>query len=123
MSSILVVWDLEAFYPSSIAAFGDFTDSISNLNSDPTMCAKTYSATISTNTAGFSLTTFNLDASIKKFIISSQSYDQIGIYTGTLKGEITGFPSQFAESQFTITVMDPCLTTTLIQPTQPLNAM
>jgi len=67
----LTVWDLEAFYPSSGAAFIDFTDSISTLNGDPTMCAKTYSATVSTNTGGNSLTNFLLDTGMKQFKISS----------------------------------------------------
>ena len=51
-SVTLVVWDLESFYPSSGAAFTDFTDSISSLNADPTMCAKSYSATVTTNSGG-----------------------------------------------------------------------
>ena len=41
----------------------------------------------------------------------------------TLKGAITDFPSQFDESTFIITVVDPCLTTNLIQPTSTLIAM
>ena len=67
----LVVWDLEAFYPSSGAAFTDFRDSISTLNGDQTMCAKTYSATVSTNNMGNSLTNFLLDSGLKQFKISS----------------------------------------------------
>jgi hypothetical protein len=59
VSSItLVAWDIESFYPSSGAAFTDFTDSISSLNVDPTMCAKSYSATVTTNSGGQSLTNF-----------------------------------------------------------------
>ena len=71
----LVVWDLAAFYPSSGEAFTDFTDSISDFNSDPTMCAKTYSATVSTNSGGNSLTNFLLDTGLKQFKISSQNYN------------------------------------------------
>ena len=67
----LTVWDLEQFYPSSGAAFTDFTDSISTSNSNPTLCAKTYSATISTNTGGNSLTNFLFDTGLKQFKISS----------------------------------------------------
>ena len=71
----LIVWDLETFYPSSGAAFTDFTDSISSLNSDPTMCTKTYSATVSTNSGGNSLTNFLFDTGLKQFKISSQNYN------------------------------------------------
>ena len=67
----LVVWDLEAFYPSSGAAFTDFTDSISDSNGDPTMCAKNYSALVSANSGGNSLTNFLLDTGLKQFKISS----------------------------------------------------
>ena len=67
----LTVWDLERFYPSSGAAFTDFTDSISTSNSVPTMCAKTYSATVSTNSGGNSLTNFLFDIGLKQFQISS----------------------------------------------------
>ena len=119
----LVVWDLEKFYPVSGAAFTDFTDSISTLNSVANMCAKTYSATVTTNSGGNSLTNFLLDTGLKQFKISSQNYNQIGTYTVTLTGSITDFPSQSAQTTFTITVTDPCLTTTLIQPSTPLDAM
>jgi hypothetical protein len=119
----LVVWDSETFYPVSGAAFTDFTDSISTLNSVPNMCTKTYSATVSTNSGGNSLSNFLLDTGLKQFYISSQNYNQIGTYTVTLTGSITDFPSQSAQTTFIITVTDPCLTTTLIQPSTPLDAM
>jgi hypothetical protein len=80
------------------------------------MCAKTYTAISSTNAGGFSLTNFVFDPSLKQFKVSSQSYNQNGAYTVTLKGEITDYPTQYATVTFTITVIDPCLTTTLIQP-------
>ena len=57
----LIVWDPEAVYPVSGAAFADFTDSISTLNNMPNMCAKTYSASISPNSDGYSLTNFIFD--------------------------------------------------------------
>ena len=60
---------------------------------------------------------------MKKFKISSQNYNQIGTYTVTLKGTITDFPNKFAESTFIINVMDPCITTTLIQPLTALVYM
>ena len=47
----LKVWDAEASYPASGVAFADFTDSVSTSNGDPNMCAKTYSATVTINTA------------------------------------------------------------------------
>ena len=78
------------------------------------MCAKTYSATVTTNSGGNSLSNFLLDTGLKQFKISSQNYNQIGTYTVTLTGSITDFPSQFDQTTFTITVTDPCLTTTLI---------
>jgi hypothetical protein len=92
-SITLVVWDPEALYPSFGTAFEEFIDSVSTLNSDPTLCAKTYTAVSSTNAGGFSLTNFVFDPSLKQFKVSSQSYNQIGTYTVTLKGEITDFPS------------------------------
>ena len=41
----------------------------------------------------------------------------------SVNGKITDFPSQFATLIFTITVIDPCLTTTLIPPLLALIAM
>ena len=41
----------------------------------------------------------------------------------TLTGAVTEFPTILATTTFTITVLDPCLTTTLIQPTLPLSDM
>jgi hypothetical protein len=94
VSSItLAVWDLEAIYPTTGTAFSDFTDTISTTNSDPTMCAKTYTATSSTITGGVSLTNLAIDSSLKHFTVSSQNYNQIGTYTITLRGEITDYPS------------------------------
>ena len=62
---VINVWDTAAFYPSSGAAYIDFSDSVSTLNSLPTMCAKTYSATVSTNIGGVNLSGFSLDTSSK----------------------------------------------------------
>ena len=67
----LKVWDSEQLYPNSAEAFPEFEDSISTANNVLTMCAKTYTATTTTNTAGNSLTTFLLDTGSKKFRISS----------------------------------------------------
>ena len=67
----LKVWDAAAFYPTSGAAFAEFADSISTANAVPTMCAKSYSATISTNGGGINLSAFSLDTTSKKFWISS----------------------------------------------------
>ena len=59
ISSItLAVGDLEKFYPSSGPAFFDFTDSVSDEIGDPNNCAKSYSATVTTNSGGKSLTNF-----------------------------------------------------------------
>jgi hypothetical protein len=41
----------------------------------------------------------------------------------TLTGAVTEFPTVLATTTFTITVLDPCLTTTLIQPTLALLDM
>jgi hypothetical protein len=41
----------------------------------------------------------------------------------TLTGAVTEFPTVLATTTFTITVVDPCLTTTLIQPTPALSDM
>ena len=49
---LLDVWDAAAFYPSSGAAFTEFTDSVSDSNFVPLMCEKTYSATVGTNSGG-----------------------------------------------------------------------
>ena len=61
----LKVWDLETVYPASGAAFSDFTDSVSSANGDPNLCAKTYSASVSTNTGGVSLSNFVFNPSTK----------------------------------------------------------
>ena len=116
----LNVWDTLAYYPSSGAAFSDFTDTASTTSGDPTLCSKTYSVTISPTSA---LTTFSLDVVTKKFQIYSGDLSQIGTYTVTLTGAVTSATTQSATTTFTITVVDPCLTTTLIQPTPGLNAM
>ena len=87
----LTVWDDPlAFYPASGAAFTEFTDTVSTTNLVPTMCAKTYTASVTTNAGLISLTAFALNTATKTFTVSSQSYDQIGTYTATLRGEITG---------------------------------
>ena len=59
----LKVWDTLANYPSSGAAYSDFTDTVSTAGGDPTICSKTYSATISPTT----LSTFNLDPTLSQF--------------------------------------------------------
>ena len=41
----------------------------------------------------------------------------------TLTGAVTEVPTKFATTTFTITVVDPCLTTTLIQPTPAFSNM
>jgi len=41
----------------------------------------------------------------------------------TLRGAITGYLDRFAETTFTITVDDPCFSTTLLQPDPALSAM
>jgi hypothetical protein len=41
----------------------------------------------------------------------------------TLTGAVTEFPTVLTTTTFTITVVDPCLTTTLIQPTPALSDM
>ena len=80
----LKVWDVAFDYPFLGPAFAEFTDSVSTLNSVPTMCAKTYTATASTNAASVSLSAFSLNTSTKKFWVSSQAYNQIGTFTVTL---------------------------------------
>ena len=67
----LKVWDVAFDYPFLGTAFVEFSDSVSSLNSVPTMCAKSYTATVSTNGAGVSLSAFSLNTSTKKFGISS----------------------------------------------------
>ena len=116
----LKVWDALAYYPLSGAAYSDFTDTVSTASGNPTLCSKTYTATISPPT---SLSTFNLDTTQSKFQIYSGAYNQIGIYSVALKGAVTEEPTKFATTYFTITVTDPCLTTTLIQPTTALSDM
>ncbi len=64
VSSIsLKVWDTLANYPSSGAAYSDFTDTKSTASGNPALCSKTYTATISPTT----LSTFNLDALLSQF--------------------------------------------------------
>jgi hypothetical protein len=103
---------LQQAYP----AFTDFPDSVSNTNGDPTMCPKTYTATVSTNAGGKSLTSLTLDSSLRQFTISSQSYDQIGSYTVTITAAVIGFTSVTKTATLTVTVKDPCLQTTLTPP-------
>ena len=67
----LTVWDLSQAYQ----AFPEFPDSIATTNGDPTMCPKTYTATVSTNAAGKSLSLFTLDSLTRQFTISSQLYE------------------------------------------------
>jgi hypothetical protein len=111
VSNIFVtVWDTMAYYPSSGVAYTDFTDTISTARGDSTFCSKTYTATITPTT----LTTFSLDSSTSQFLIYSDVYNQVGTYTVTLTGAVTEFPTVLATTTFTITVVDPCLTTTLI---------
>ena len=42
---------------------------------------------------------------------------QHGTYQVTLRADVIGFSSVAVYTTFTITVLDPCLTTTLIPPT------
>jgi hypothetical protein len=65
----LSVWDLVSSH--NTIAFSEFPDTASTTNSFPTMCPKTYSATVTTLTGGISLTTFSLDTSSKQFTVSS----------------------------------------------------
>jgi hypothetical protein len=85
-----MVGDTVANYPTSGIAYTDFTDSVSTASGDPTLCSKTYSATI---TGPAILTTFNLDTATSKFQIYSGAYNQIGTYTVTLTGAVTEFPA------------------------------
>ena len=121
VSSItLKLGDTLASYPSTEVAYTDFTDTVSTTSGDPTLCSKTYTATI---TGPTTLTTFNLDTATSRFQIYSSTYNQIGTYTVTLTGTVTEVPTKFASTSFTITVTDPCSTTTLIQPTTALTDM
>ena len=57
-------YDAVAYYPSPGPAFTEFTDTVSTANGgDPTLCSKTYTATI----APAGLTTFSLDKTTKTF--------------------------------------------------------
>ncbi len=107
---VLKVWDALAYYPLSGAAYTEFTDSASTASGDPSLCPKTYTATI----APTPLTNFNLNAATRQFLIYSDSFSQVGTYTVTLRAEVILYPSKFATTSFTVTVQDPCLTTTLI---------
>jgi len=69
----LKVWDAEALYPLTVAAFTDFVDTVSTLNNYPTMCSKTYTASVTNNAGGNSLTTFSLDVGLSKFKIYSDA--------------------------------------------------
>ena len=60
----LKVWDTIANYPSSGVAYSDFTDTVSTASGDPTLCSKTYTATI---TGPSSLTVFSLDTTNSQF--------------------------------------------------------
>ena len=51
----LTVWDASQFYPLNAQAFTEFSDSVSASNA-PATCSKSYSASVSTNAAGVSLT-------------------------------------------------------------------
>lgn len=113
----LSVWDALAYYPAS--GFTDFTDTVSNASGDPTLCSKTYTASITPTT----LTTFILDTTLSQFQIYSGDYSQIGTYTVTLTGSVTEFPTISASTTFSIVVTDPCPTTSLIQPSIPLEDM
>jgi len=72
-----------------------------------------YTAVVTANAGGFSLTTFAFNASTSQFRISSQNLNQIGNYTVTLKGAVNGYSSIFASCNFTIEVLNPCLRTVL----------
>jgi hypothetical protein len=59
----------------------------------------------------------------KKFWISSQNYIQHGSYSAILKASLVEHPAIEASTSFQITVLDPCLSTTLIPPLLPLDKM
>ena len=97
--------DAETQYPSD--GFPAFTSSV-------TSCPIQYFLeSVIPDETGKSLSVLSLDSTTRLLTISSQNSNQIGIYTVTIKGEITCYPSIFASTVFTIQVLDPCLTTTL----------
>jgi hypothetical protein len=116
------VWDEPALYPTSGEAFANFTDSASTSRGDPNWCVKTYSATVTTLANGVGLSEFYLSTSDRRFRVSSQNVAQVGTYTVSLVASIDGYPSIQKTIQFQITVLDPCLYTTLIPPSLP-NSM
>ena len=116
----LTLGDADAEYPSAGVAYTDFTDTKSAASGDLTLCSKTYTASI---TGPATLSTLNLNTVSSKFQIYSNVYNQIGTYTVTLTGTVTEVPTIFATTTFTITVNNPCPTTTLIQPTPALVDM
>jgi len=69
----LKVFDPIAFYPSGGPAFTNFPDTASTAANDPDFCEKTYTATITPNSAANAVTTFNFDATTKRFQIFSNS--------------------------------------------------
>jgi hypothetical protein len=65
----LKVWDPLAYYPSTGAAFTNFTDTVSSASGNPNLCEKTYTAAITPST----LSTFSFDPSTQQFQILSES--------------------------------------------------
>ena len=65
VSSItLTLGDADAEYPSAGVAYTDFTDTVSATSGNPTLCSKTYTASI---TGPATLSTFYLDTVTSKF--------------------------------------------------------
>ena len=62
---VLKVWDALAYYPRSGAAYTEFTDSASTTSGNPSLCPKTYTATI----APTPLTSFELDNAKRQFLM------------------------------------------------------
>jgi len=67
------VFDAIAFYPSGGSAFTNFPDTASTAANDPDFCEKTYTATITPNSPATAVTTFNFNATTKRFEIFSNS--------------------------------------------------
>lgn len=105
------VRDILASYPLTGVAYTEFTDTVSTASGNPILCSKTYTALI---TGPATLTTFSLDVATSKFQIYSDSFNQIGTYTVTLTGTVTAEPTKFATTTFSIIIVNPCLTKTVI---------
>ena len=66
---------IAAFDPETLVSYSNFTDTASDADGYPNLCWKIYSANVSTNAAGFNLTSFSINATTSQFKISSQSYN------------------------------------------------